>query len=83
MKGIRIGDVGLVTPTGSFDFLFNACLPADHPINPRVLPNNFEVLQLADVSVNKNFDSGTLLLSEHVKQAGEALVLDSFLLSPI
>ncbi|KAJ7249248.1 hypothetical protein B0H12DRAFT_702731 [Mycena haematopus] len=32
-RGIAIGDVGQVTPEGSFDFFFNIYLPADHPIN--------------------------------------------------
>lgn len=40
-KGISIGDVGIITPSGSFSFLFNICLPHDHPINPRILPEDF------------------------------------------
>ncbi|KAK7030248.1 SCF ubiquitin ligase complex subunit cdc4 [Paramarasmius palmivorus] len=40
--GIRLGDVGLITPDGGFDFLFNICLPADHIINEsRGTPDNF------------------------------------------
>ncbi|KAJ6478232.1 hypothetical protein C8R45DRAFT_789949, partial [Mycena sanguinolenta] len=30
---IQIGDVGTVTPEGSFDCFFNIYLPADHAIN--------------------------------------------------
>ena len=31
--GVRIGDLGLVTADGAFDFLFNVFLPKDHIIN--------------------------------------------------
>ncbi|KAF9001524.1 hypothetical protein BDQ17DRAFT_1244342, partial [Cyathus striatus] len=40
-KGISVGDVGIITHNGSFDFLFNISLPAEHPINPNDLPDDF------------------------------------------
>ncbi|ESK89171.1 hypothetical protein Moror_5241 [Moniliophthora roreri MCA 2997] len=41
-KGVQIGDVGVFTTDGGFEFLFNVCLPADHPINQfRGTPSNF------------------------------------------
>jgi len=46
-RGISIGDVGFITPSGEFDFLFNICLPADDPVNPGVdlVPDGFEPLK--------------------------------------
>ena len=45
-QGVSIGDVGILTPDGGFDFLFNVCLPAGHPSNPEVLPEGFVPLEL-------------------------------------
>jgi hypothetical protein len=44
--GVRIGDVGRVTSKGSFDFLFNICLPQDHPINQGRTPDYFETIEV-------------------------------------
>lgn len=47
-KGVSIGDVGLITSDGKFDFLFNICLPSDHPVNQQYgVPKDFEVLSQA------------------------------------
>ncbi|KAF4617389.1 hypothetical protein D9613_006176 [Agrocybe pediades] len=40
-RGVCIGDVGTVTASGSFSFLFNICLPADHPVNRNLVPPGF------------------------------------------
>ncbi|EEB99196.1 hypothetical protein MPER_01172 [Moniliophthora perniciosa FA553] len=32
-QGVQIGDVGVITSDSGFEFLFNVCLPANHPIN--------------------------------------------------
>ncbi|KAF4617419.1 hypothetical protein D9613_006192 [Agrocybe pediades] len=41
-KGVTIGDVGTLTPSGSFSFLFNICLPANHPVNRNMVPEGFK-----------------------------------------
>jgi hypothetical protein len=30
-QGVRVGDVGIFTESGAFDFLFNICVPRDAP----------------------------------------------------
>ncbi|KAJ7821922.1 hypothetical protein B0H14DRAFT_3146523 [Mycena olivaceomarginata] len=47
-RGVAIGDVGRITPEGSFNFFFNIYLPADHPIHNRNVPEDFFPLPLYD-----------------------------------
>jgi len=69
--GVRIGDVGLITPYGGFSFLFNICVPRDHPINPSDLPDDFSPLQpaLADVDIVEfsQFNPGSYLASASIE----------------
>jgi hypothetical protein len=37
-EGVSIGDVGVITFDGRFDFLFNVYLPSNHPNNELVPP---------------------------------------------
>ncbi|PPQ79550.1 hypothetical protein CVT25_003432 [Psilocybe cyanescens] len=43
-QGIGIGDVGIITDYGAFDYLFNICVPQTDPINPEDMPENFSPL---------------------------------------
>ena len=47
-RGVSIGDVGMLTSSGAFDFLFNICVPADDPINlgQEFVPDGFEPIKL-------------------------------------
>jgi hypothetical protein len=49
-QGISIGDVGIITSTGEFDFLFNIFQPADHPINRGMVPQVFHLFPLRNSS---------------------------------
>jgi hypothetical protein len=45
-RGVSIGDVGIFTSNGGFDFLFNVCLPAGDTSNPDELPEGFSRIEL-------------------------------------
>ncbi|KAF8336124.1 hypothetical protein F5887DRAFT_987984 [Amanita rubescens] len=67
-RGVRIGDVGLVTANGAFDFLFSVCQhddPSDPGVNPSILPDSFEFIKPI-IRVNGKFDPGVCLTSHHV-----------------
>ena len=86
-KGVCIGDVGIVTAFGGFDFLFNICRTRDDPINPEELPDNFAPiyppLNPTDVRKFREFSSGSYLASSSIveSQTGEqaSCVYTSFL----
>ena len=65
-KGIRIGDVGVITANGAFDFLFNAC-PSDPGVNPVRLPDGFELL-VPDIRTSDKFDPHVCLNSDRVRK---------------
>ncbi len=78
-RGISIGDVGIITPEGGFDFLFNICLPAEDPINAGDLPQGFmpiDPLNKRDIREFREFQRGQYLGSS-VRVKGGGTMFDS------
>ena len=77
--GVRIGDVGIITDSGAFSFLFNICLPGNDPVNPRMLPEHFSPIsppiEASDILKFRVFKNGSHLSSASVKisQTGSAI----------
>jgi len=78
IEGARIGDVGVISFDGQFDFLFNVCLPPDHPVNT-LAPPDFEPLdelREGDVRTTREIHSpGCVIASKSIKR--ETLALGS------
>ena len=72
-NGVCIGDVGIITEFGGFDFLFNICRTRDDPINPEELPDNFvpihPPLNPTDVRKFREFSSGSYLASSSIVES--------------
>ena len=72
-QGVRVGDVGIFTENGGFDFLFNICVPRDDPINPRNLPENFTTISppvdQTDIRKFAEFSPGSYLASSSVAES--------------
>jgi hypothetical protein len=69
-KGIGVGDLGYITFDGHFDFLFNICLPSDHPINYQA-PPEFQPLEFneeSDVTTTPQiYTPGQFIASESIQ----------------
>ena len=72
-QGVRVGDVGIITENGGFDFLFNVCVPRDDPINPRKLPENFipisPPVDPTDIRKFAEFSPGSYLASSSIAES--------------
>ncbi|KAJ7599939.1 hypothetical protein C8J56DRAFT_3537 [Mycena floridula] len=65
-SGIPVGSLGIITDDGGFDFLFNACAPADDPINADGVPPDFIHFPLHRKSIRRitpQYDPGEILSS--------------------
>jgi hypothetical protein len=69
--GVRIGDVGIITDSGAFSFLFNICLPYNDPVQPPTLPEHFApispALEVSNIEKFSVFKKGRNLASASVK----------------
>jgi hypothetical protein len=74
-KGVKIGDVGRITPDGSFDFLFNVDSAQATSVNPPNLPRDFETMPPIEIISYDYFQPGENVLSDHVKQTKDTLVI--------
>ncbi|KAL0952577.1 hypothetical protein HGRIS_006833 [Hohenbuehelia grisea] len=69
--GVRIGDVGIITPDGGFDFLFNICHPASDPINSNGVPESFVplVVESKDIFDTQNmYDLNSYIASVEMRR---------------
>lgn len=56
-KGCGIGDLCIITPNGSVDYLWNICFASDHPINIGRTPPGFEPIAF-DMSSDVDEEEG-------------------------
>ncbi|KIJ17038.1 hypothetical protein PAXINDRAFT_45478, partial [Paxillus involutus ATCC 200175] len=78
-EGLRIGDVGIVKD-GSFDVLFNICLPKEHPLNQwGGVPTTFKQVPASlcnDVSKCSFFDNpGRVISSKSIRGSGAVSIV--------
>ena len=70
-EGVSIGDVGIVKPSGIFDFFFNINKPAEHAVNCD-RPSDFRPLdpplRPRDISNIEIFGAGSFLTSSSIKR---------------
>ena len=76
-RGVKIGDVGRITPDGAFDFLFSIDSSQASLVNPSILPRDFETIPPIGILSEDRFQPGEHLLSNDVKQTKDVFVICS------
>jgi hypothetical protein len=66
--GITVGDVGILTPDGSFDVFFNQLKPANHPLNWQGVPTDHRplILPAGGISRRRYYPPGTVIKGGHL-----------------
>ena len=72
-KGVQIGDVGIIKPSGAFSFIFNIRVSRDDPVNPRSLPEEFvpihPPIDQIDICRFAAFKAGSYLASPSIEKS--------------
>ncbi len=71
-KGVSIGDVGFISPAGSFRFFFNIFRAVDDPVHAGLTPAEFRPIEppLDDSEITfipDYFKPGTIIASDGIK----------------
>lgn len=71
-QGVSIGDVGILTSSGEFEFFFNICAGSLDAVNQLGVPDGFEPIsplpQSTDIAVDTVDGSGRALFSHGIEE---------------
>lgn len=69
-QGVSIGDVGVLSTSGSFNFFFNICYSRENPVNSGGVPEGFVPLEPPlnprHIQQLQEFNSGSYVASESI-----------------
>ncbi|KAJ6492851.1 hypothetical protein C8R47DRAFT_424132 [Mycena vitilis] len=67
-NGISLGDVGIITPKGLFDFFFNIFVPRDHPLNGegKNVPDGFSPCDWTGNTLQTSMPAGSTISSSSI-----------------
>ncbi|KAJ7682040.1 hypothetical protein DFH06DRAFT_1160054 [Mycena polygramma] len=64
--GISMGDVGLITADGLFDFIFNIFVDGDHPLNVDNVPEGFSPCSWSNRLENSDMPPGSTISTDSI-----------------